>query len=744
MGGEVRIKWNDFPTIISHSFSDLCESRELVDITLVCQDNRQLQAHKVVLAACSPFFRSVLVNNPHHHPLLYLKDIKIENLQSVIKFIYQGEVKIKEDELTAFLAVAEELEIKCVAKCPDNDDPIVASLEPDQRDYKLISIDSKSDQHNTEDALAPKKAGEKRAIIGDPLAASAPKKSRRRSSKVQTEELIMRDSTSKMCGLKKSNNQLNLIKPSKVFKDQKNIQTPTLANGTSQITDQQLIVPSPRKQRGRLSKVHNEQIDIQDPTLEEGISQIAEQQLIVPSSRRGRPSKVHNEQIDIQDPTSEKGTPQITDQQLIVPSPRNQRGRPSKVHNEQVAIQDPTLQKGTPQITDHQLSVPSPKTQRGRPSNAHVEQIIVKNQTAVKGIPQIMDRQLIVRSPKKQRGRPSKVHKEHIVDQNQTPERSSSQRTNDPLASSSPRRKAQRRSSKVHKEKMLNQDLTTNMCSPQRTPKIQGPKTSDKHLEPLLPVISDVRSVIKKPEQSINISYPKMEQASHDDECDNDANSSGEFSCYIPKRKSGMEYDIGGYNIVDVRNPGDFNRAGGMRIVDYEETNDNITNDDYEDNEEIDQNKVNDGVHGNGIYGSNGNAIHTVNSAFDGITNGGGKKKSIGGIDETGFDGGDDEVDDGTADQDETAGKGSKKRKSKVEQDSGNNYFLDGHLQLKEDMYTCILCQKKYSQKSSARSHLETCHFPDMFVYSCHLCTNTFNSRNKHAIHMSTKHRKKK
>jgi len=692
MGGEVRIKWNDFPTIISHSFSDLCESKELVDITLVCQHNRQLQAHKVVLAASSPFFRSVLVNNPHHHPLLYLKGIKFENLQSVIKFIYQGEVKIKEDELTAFLAVVEELEINCVAKCPDNHDPKIASLEPDQRDYQLISIDSSSDQHNTEHVLAPKRAGEKRATIGEPLAASAPKKSRRWPSKVQTEELIVQHSTSKMCGSKKSNNQLNLIEPSKAFNNQKNIQTPTLVNGTSQTTDDQLIVPSPRKQRGRSSKVHNEQINIQDPPTE----------------------KVTH--------------------QLMVPSPKNQRGRPSKVHNEMFDIQDPTSEKGIPQIRDDQLIVPSPKRQRGRPSKAHMEQIIVKNQSVEKGIPQITDHQLTVPSPKKQRGRPSKVHKEQLIDQNQTPGRSSFQRTNDPSASSSPKRKGQRRTSNVHKEQMIDQDLITNMCSPQTIPKTQGPKTSDNHVEPLLPVIADVRSVMKKPEQSINISYPKMEQASYD-ECDNDANSSGEFSCYIPKRKTGMEYE---YGVVDVRNPGDYNHAGGIRIVDYEETNDNFTNDDHENNEEIDQNQVNDRVHGNGIYGIN--SIHGVNGAFGGNTNGGG----IGGIDETGFNGRDDEAEDNTADQDGIAGKGSKKRKSKVEHDSGNNYFLDAHLELRQDMYTCLLCQKTYSQKSSARSHLETFHFPEKFVYSCHLCTSTFNSRNKHAIHMSTKHRKKK
>ena len=32
-----------------------------------------LEAHKVILSACSPFFRSVLKKNKHDHPLVYLK-----------------------------------------------------------------------------------------------------------------------------------------------------------------------------------------------------------------------------------------------------------------------------------------------------------------------------------------------------------------------------------------------------------------------------------------------------------------------------------------------------------------------------------------------------------------------------------------------------------------------------------------------------------------------------------------------
>ena len=65
------LRWNDFESSISNSFRELKEAGDFFDVTLVCQD-QQVEAHKVILAACSPFFSSILKKNPHPHPLLYL------------------------------------------------------------------------------------------------------------------------------------------------------------------------------------------------------------------------------------------------------------------------------------------------------------------------------------------------------------------------------------------------------------------------------------------------------------------------------------------------------------------------------------------------------------------------------------------------------------------------------------------------------------------------------------------------
>eukprot|EP00092_Neocalanus_flemingeri_P012017 GFUD01012954.1.p1 GENE.GFUD01012954.1~~GFUD01012954.1.p1 ORF type:complete len:406 (-),score=106.77 GFUD01012954.1:124-1341(-) len=105
------LRWNDFESNISDAFKELREEKDFFDVTLACDDS-QIEAHKVILSACSPFFRNILRRNPHQHPLLYIKGVKYKELLSVLNFMYMGEVNVAQDELNSFLAVAEELRVK--------------------------------------------------------------------------------------------------------------------------------------------------------------------------------------------------------------------------------------------------------------------------------------------------------------------------------------------------------------------------------------------------------------------------------------------------------------------------------------------------------------------------------------------------------------------------------------------------------------------------------------------------------
>jgi len=118
-GEKFCLRWNDFEKNISSSFRELKEDKDFFDVTIACDDN-QIQGHKVILSACSPFFRSVLKRNPHQHPLLYMKGVKYEEILLVLNFMYHGEVNVAQDELNSFLTVAEDLQVKGLSQNQPN------------------------------------------------------------------------------------------------------------------------------------------------------------------------------------------------------------------------------------------------------------------------------------------------------------------------------------------------------------------------------------------------------------------------------------------------------------------------------------------------------------------------------------------------------------------------------------------------------------------------------------------------
>ena len=122
------LHWNDFESNISSAFRELREDKDFFDVTLACDDD-QIQAHKVIISACSPFFRSILRRNRHEHPLLYLKGVKYVDLVSVLNFMYHGEVNVAQEELNSFLAVAEDLKVKGLTQNSSDTKPTGVQVE---------------------------------------------------------------------------------------------------------------------------------------------------------------------------------------------------------------------------------------------------------------------------------------------------------------------------------------------------------------------------------------------------------------------------------------------------------------------------------------------------------------------------------------------------------------------------------------------------------------------------------------
>ena len=106
------LKWNDFQHNINTAFEALRKDVEFTDVTLACEDGNQVEAHKVVLAATSPFFHNLLKRNKHEHPLIYMRGLKFDDLLAIVDFLYYGEANIYQENLHTFLNIAEELDLK--------------------------------------------------------------------------------------------------------------------------------------------------------------------------------------------------------------------------------------------------------------------------------------------------------------------------------------------------------------------------------------------------------------------------------------------------------------------------------------------------------------------------------------------------------------------------------------------------------------------------------------------------------
>lgn len=61
MAGEDQqfcLRWNNFPNNFASQFDALRHDEAFVDVTLTCE-GRRIEAHKLVLSACSPYFKQL-------------------------------------------------------------------------------------------------------------------------------------------------------------------------------------------------------------------------------------------------------------------------------------------------------------------------------------------------------------------------------------------------------------------------------------------------------------------------------------------------------------------------------------------------------------------------------------------------------------------------------------------------------------------------------------------------------------
>ncbi|XP_050308896.1 zinc finger protein 358-like isoform X2 [Anthonomus grandis grandis] len=118
MGSEhYCLRWNNHQANLLGVCAQLLRDERLVDVTLACADEgRCIRAHKVVLSACSAYFRALFVDHPARHPIVILKDVRFNDLRTIVEFMYKGEVRVEYAQLSRLLQTAESLKVKGLAE----------------------------------------------------------------------------------------------------------------------------------------------------------------------------------------------------------------------------------------------------------------------------------------------------------------------------------------------------------------------------------------------------------------------------------------------------------------------------------------------------------------------------------------------------------------------------------------------------------------------------------------------------
>jgi len=117
-GQVLHLQWNAYTSTWGPVLRDLRAAGLFHDLTLVTSDNQLVSAHKIVLAACSQFFRGLLASlpmqttGPLSPAVLYMRGVTGAALLKLLDFMYNGEVNVEQQLLKEFLQLGEELRVQ--------------------------------------------------------------------------------------------------------------------------------------------------------------------------------------------------------------------------------------------------------------------------------------------------------------------------------------------------------------------------------------------------------------------------------------------------------------------------------------------------------------------------------------------------------------------------------------------------------------------------------------------------------
>ena len=144
MGEKFCLKWNDFQFNVIRTFSSIRNEEDFHDLTLVSSEGRQVSAHKLVLTACSDYFKTILKSSSNRigNTFLCLENIRFDELNNMLDYVYNGAVNIEQDKLDRFLTIAQRFQLEGLIS--DGNEPT------DLEEESPINMDLSGEESKTE------------------------------------------------------------------------------------------------------------------------------------------------------------------------------------------------------------------------------------------------------------------------------------------------------------------------------------------------------------------------------------------------------------------------------------------------------------------------------------------------------------------------------------------------------------------------------------------------------------------
>lgn len=117
--GLLSLKWNNHKTTFFDILRVLREKANYTDATIAVE-GKFYPVHKLVMSTCSEYFSEIFERTPCKSPVIVLKDVRSQDMDALLDYMYLGEVNVNQNDLASLLKTAECLRIKGLA-VPDED-----------------------------------------------------------------------------------------------------------------------------------------------------------------------------------------------------------------------------------------------------------------------------------------------------------------------------------------------------------------------------------------------------------------------------------------------------------------------------------------------------------------------------------------------------------------------------------------------------------------------------------------------